>query len=133
LINDFIKLFQREGELSPSEDTNQEIGTIYGIEISFEEEYPKLWLIRYTFDFSYWNRMPAISDHGAFYYPLTENSAFMLKENDNMLISLPVDDRAKKRYWGIVKAVAKSIPLVNVNNRDAIRKELFEAFESLPE
>jgi hypothetical protein len=133
LINDFIKLYQREGDTSPAEESNQDIGSIYGVEINFEEEYPKIWLIRYTFDFSLWGRIPAISDHRTFYYPLGESSWFNVKEQNALRTGTPVDDSVKKRFWGIQKAIGKSIPLVQVTSRESIRTLIFDALLSLPE
>lgn len=124
LINDFIKLYQLKEDPSPADEANTGIGTLYGVEVNFEEEYPKLWLIRYTYDFSAWTRLPAVSDHPTFYYPLVDEGAFRITEIDGRLKGTPVDDKVRKRYWGIQEAVACSIPLVQVSSRDAIRSDI---------
>ncbi|MBP1154007.1 MULTISPECIES: hypothetical protein [unclassified Paenibacillus] len=131
LINDFIKLYQLKEELSPADEANTSIGAVYGVEVNFEEDYPKLWLIRYTYDFSAWNRLPAVSDHPTFYYPLVDESAFRITEMHGLLKGIPVDDKVMKRYWGIREAVARSIPLVQVSSREAIRNEVFAPLAKL--
>lgn len=133
LITDFIKLYQRKDEPSPAEESTTEAGTIYGVEVNFDEEYPKLWLIRYTYDFGEWTRLPAISDHWIFYYPLAESNHFHQEERDGLMIGKPVDEKARAKYWGIHKAIGRSIPLTRVDSRETIRSEIFEAFGQLPE
>ncbi|OIJ21705.1 hypothetical protein BKP45_03120 [Anaerobacillus alkalidiazotrophicus] len=70
LTSNFIKLYQIENEHPSTNITDLKNGPIFGIEVDLgEDEYPVIALIRYHFDYSYWTRLPNVSDHWVFISP----------------------------------------------------------------
>lgn len=133
LTTNMIKLFQFEKDPNLTNLPELKSGPIFGGEVNFEsKEYPVISLIRYTFDFSYWERTPSVSDHWVFYDPFRYEDFFDITEDNGVWTSIPYEN-AKKRYWGIEKAVAIEIPLVEVTSPEDIRTKIFQKFENLPE
>ena len=132
MTSNFIKLYQVESN-PPTEKVTDLTGPLFGIEVDLEgEEYPTLSLIRYTYDYSAWTRMPAVSDHWLFYSPFREENFFEIDQIENVWTSIPIE-KAKKRYWGIQRAVAIDIPLIDITSPELIRTEIFQKLMTLPE
>lgn len=133
MTSNFIKLYQVENERKSERFPDLRTGALFGIEVDLEEqEYPVISLIRYSFDYSVWTRMPAVSDHWIFYGPFGESSFFEIIQKDDVWTSIPLE-KAQKRYWGIQRAVAIDIPLIDITTPELIRTEIFQKLMSIPE
>ncbi|MEC2056091.1 hypothetical protein I6J18_01910 [Peribacillus psychrosaccharolyticus] len=134
MTSDFIKLYQVENDPLSEKLPDLRTGSLFGVEIDLEgqEEYPTISLIRYTYDYSAWTRMPAVSDHWLFYYPFRDKNLFEIDQKDKVWTSLPLE-KAKKRYWGIQRAVGIDIPLIDITSPELIRTEIFQKLMTLPE
>lgn len=133
MTRNFIKLYQAKSDPTTEKVTDLRTGSLFGIEVDLErEEYPTISLIRYTYDYSTWTRMPGVSDHWLFYNPFRETNLFEIVQKDDMWTSIPLE-KTKKRYWGIQRAVAIDIPLIDITSPELIRTEIFQKLMSLPE
>lgn len=131
LVTDMIKLYQSENEPDLPNLPEMKSAPIYGVEVDLaSEDHPAISVIQYTFDFSEWSRLPSVSDHWIFYYPFRDDSLFDIDEENGVWTSTPFE-KAKKRYWGIEKAVAIDIPLVEINSPEMVRSEIFQKFDKL--
>lgn len=132
LTNNFIKLYQVSGNSVIPHIQELQDADLFGVEIDLDgDEYPQIALTRYTFDYTFWTKMPAISDHWIFYNPFRDDTNFEIDECDGIWKSKPYAKSIKK-YWGIQRAVSRSIPLINVDSSEAVRKQIFEELLLLP-
>lgn len=102
-------------------------GPIFAVEIDLigENGYPSISLSRFTFDFSFWDRMSSVSDHWLFYYPFVEDeNLFTISELNGVWTSIP-KEHIKKKYWGFEKAIAIEIKLMDVDSPETIRSKVF--------
>jgi hypothetical protein len=129
LTRDFIKLYQRKDGAMTSNLSELREGPIYGVEVELDtnEGYPIISMIEYTFDYSYWDSLPVAKDRGIFYSPFRNDNEFDIDENNGVWTSVP-HERVKKKYWGLQKAVAYGIPLVEVESSEDIRLKVFGKF-----
>ncbi|MEK3796951.1 hypothetical protein MHI18_01635 [Peribacillus sp. FSL H8-0477] len=134
MITNFIKLYQVENDSVSEMIPDLRVGSLFGIEVILQDqEYPVISLIRYTFDYSVWIRMPAVSDFWVFAAPFGDNDFFEQTQDDlSVWTSIPLE-KAKKRYWGIQRAVAIDIQLIDITSPELIRTEIFQKLMSLPE
>ncbi|WP_312474456.1 hypothetical protein [Neobacillus sp.] len=132
LTSNFIKLYQLEKDPDFSNNLGLKSGSLFGVEVDLlTNEYPVISLIRYTFDYSHWTKLPSISDHWIFFGPFRYDNFFNIYEEDGLWSSEPLD-KAKKRYWGIQRAVARQIPLVEITTPESIRTKIFQELDQLP-
>jgi hypothetical protein len=132
LTNNFIKLYQVEGNSAIPHLPELQDGDLFGVEVDLDEDdSPQIALTRYTYDYTFWTRMPAISDHWIFYYPFREDNSFEIVESNGVWKSKPYTKSIKK-YWGIQRAVSRSIPLLKVNSSETVRSEIFGELALLP-
>ena len=146
LLSNFIKLYQRSSDpvfgTGHSSQVIQEAelrdGAVYGIEVDLDDvdefSYPVLTVFKNEYDFSEWNRMPQVSDHSIFYYPIHDNDCFSYtcdEDKDNLWHAV-ANEKGKKKYWGIQQAHQLQIPLTSITNIETIRIEIFERFRNLP-
>jgi hypothetical protein len=132
LTNNFIKLYQVEGNSVNPHLPELRDGDVFGVEVDLDgEEYPQIALTRYTFDYALWTRIPAISDHWVFYNPFRDDNSFEIDESNGIWRSKPYAKSIKK-YWGIQRAVSRSIPLLKVSSPDTVRTEIFGELVLLP-
>jgi hypothetical protein len=132
LISDFIKLYQKKADPITSHIPELREGPIYGVEIEFdtEEGYPILSLNRYSFDFSFWSKLPSVSDRWVFYYPFRNNNEFYIEEKEGIWKSV-IDQKAQKKYWGLQNAISFGMPLLDIKSSEDVRKKIFEGFDTL--
>ncbi|MED2970732.1 hypothetical protein P4361_00400 [Fictibacillus sp. B-59209] len=126
LTTNFIKLYQKETDSPlPQLDEVRE-GTLYGIEVELQPEigYPIISLNEYSYDFTYWNRLPSISDHWLYHNPFYLENEFNIKEENGKWTSTPLD-KYKKRYWGLLSATGQEFPLAEISSPEDIRIKLF--------
>jgi hypothetical protein len=132
LMNNFIKLYQVEGNSIVPHLPELQDGDLFGVEVDLDgDEYPQIALTRYTFDYTFWTRMPATSDHWIFYQPFREDNSFEIDESNGIWKSKPYA-RSIKKYWGIQRAISRSIPLLIVNSSESVRSEIFGQLVLLP-
>lgn len=132
LTSNFIKLYQLEKDPDFPNDLGLKSGSLFGVEVDLlTNEYPVISLIRYTFDYSQWAKLPSISDHWIFFGPFRYDNFFNIFEEDGLWTSEPLD-KAKKRYWGIQKAVSRDIPLIEITTPESIRTKIFQELDQLP-
>jgi hypothetical protein len=125
LTNNFIKLYQVGGNSTIPHLPELQDGDLFGVEVDLDEDdYPQIGLTRYSFDYTLWTRMPAISDHWIFYYPFRDDNSFEIDESNGIWKSKPYAKSIKK-YWGIQSAVGRWIPLLKVNSSETVRSEIF--------
>ncbi|MBM7648446.1 hypothetical protein JOC78_001388 [Bacillus ectoiniformans] len=129
LTSNFIKLYQLKNESPLPHLPNMTDGLVYGIEVDLvgEENYPTISLIKYTFDFTYWTRTPAISDHWVFWDPFRNERFFEINHTDGIWTSTALE-KGKTRYWGLENASAIEIPLVSVSSPEDISEKIFKKF-----
>ncbi|CAH2714766.1 hypothetical protein BACCIP111895_01942 [Neobacillus rhizosphaerae] len=59
LTSNFIKLYQLEKDPDFSNNLGLKSGSLFGVEVDLlTNEYPVISLIRYTFDYSHWTKLP---------------------------------------------------------------------------
>jgi hypothetical protein len=132
LTSNFIKLYQLEKDPDFPTNLGLKSGSIFGIEVDLQaKEYPVISLIRYTFDYSQWIKLPSISDHWIFFGPFRYDNFFNIYEENGLWSSEPLE-KAKKRYWGIQKAVARDFPLIEITTPESIRTKIFQELDLLP-
>ncbi len=135
LISNFIKLYQLEID-APLTHLDMKDGYLYGVEVDLhrEEGYPIISVIKYSFDYSKWERTPGASkhDHRVFWNPFRDDSFFNITKTDDIWTSIPSSEEAKTRHWGIKSAVAKEIPLVSVTSPEDIGIKIFQGLKNLP-
>ncbi|OIJ14286.1 hypothetical protein BKP37_08915 [Anaerobacillus alkalilacustris] len=133
LTSNFIKLYQIENEHPLTNITDLKNGPIFGIEVDLgENEYPVIALIRYHFDYSYWTRLPNVSDHWVFWGPFRYDHLFKIEETEDTWTSKSVE-KTKLRYWGFEHAVAHYIPLLSITSSEDIKNKLFQQLKNIPE
>jgi hypothetical protein len=132
LTNNFIKLYQIKDHSSVGHLTELKDSDIYCVEIDLEGEnsYPEISLTRIEYDFSVWSRIPSVSDHWIFWNIFRDVNFFNINGEENIWTSEPYN-KSKNKYWGIKRAVSKSIPLVTVSSAESIRTEIFENLRKL--
>jgi hypothetical protein len=127
LTSDFTKLYQRKSDTVAPHLPELREGAIFGIEVELQDEdngYPVLSIIEYFYDYTYWNRLPSVSDRWVFYCPFRNENEFKIEESNGTWTSVPFD-RVKKKYWGLQKAVAYGMPLVEIKSSEDIRDKVF--------
>jgi hypothetical protein len=134
LTNNFIKLYQLEEDPILNESIGVRDGFLFGIEVDLEGEkgFPTLSLVRYSFDYSKWSRIPAISDHWVFWGPFRKEKFFDIQQTDNLWKSVATE-KGKERYWGIQNAVAIELPLWSVSSTEDIKLKIFRELGRLPQ
>ncbi|MCH4826376.1 hypothetical protein [Planococcus halocryophilus] len=132
LITNFIKLYVK-AETVPS--SIEEIRDLpwYGVMVDLTnddgENLPMLSIIRYQFDQSFWQRLPAVSDHWTFYTPFYEDD-FDITHNENKW-SILSGGNLKKKHSGFEKLEAVDIPLFDVKSPEDVRSKVFEGLDKL--
>jgi hypothetical protein len=127
-----IKLYQIEKDPDLPSNLGLKSGSLFGVEVDLlSNEYPVISLIRYTFDYSHWTKLPSISDHWIFFGPFRYDNFFNIYEKNGLWSSEPLE-KAKKRYWGIQKAVSREVPLIEITTPDSIRIKIFQELDQLP-
>lgn len=135
LLSNFIKVYQMEGDSAGNENVpDLKDGDVFVVEIDLEgeEEYPEITLSRFQYDLTKWERMPAISDHWLFHDPYRLENHFDIEESEQIWSS-KTKAKSIHRYWGLKRAIGKSVPLVSVCDSAAIKTHIFEALLGLPE
>ncbi|MEH7440638.1 hypothetical protein V7182_24615 [Neobacillus drentensis] len=128
----FIKLYQLDKDPDFPGELGLKSGALFGVEVDLLlNDYPTISLNRYTFDYSQWTRLPSISDHWVFWGPFRNDNLFEIEEVNGLWTSEPFE-KAKKRYWGIQKAVSSEIPLLEITETETIRAKIFQELELLP-
>ncbi|HBI02430.1 MAG TPA: hypothetical protein DDY49_00175, partial [Paenibacillaceae bacterium] len=98
-----------------------------------EEQEPRIYLIKYTFDMdpAVWRRLPTVSDY-RFYYDSTINDVLMeLSEDGDINIAVPKDDKGSKTYNGIKEIRYTGFDLVSLNSRDKVKTMIFDELKKL--
>ncbi|RHW43464.1 hypothetical protein D1B31_02045 [Neobacillus notoginsengisoli] len=133
LTTNFIKLYQVEKDPNLKHLPNLKDGFIYGIEVELEgeEDYPTISLTRYQFDYSQWQKTPAISDHWVFSDPFRVKKFFNISNDNGIWTSKPLE-KGRGRYWGIQCAVSMDIPLLAITSPEDISTNIFQKLENLP-
>lgn len=133
LTSNFIKLYQVEKDSPLKHLQDVKDGFIYGIEVDLvgEENYPTISLTRYKFDYSGWNKTPAVSDHWIFWDPFRLEKFFDITQDNGVWIRKTLE-KAKSRYWGMQSAVSIEIPLVSITSPEDISIKIFQETENLP-
>ncbi|AZB44651.1 hypothetical protein CEF21_21470 [Bacillus sp. FJAT-42376] len=130
LIQDFLKLYQLEADPVSETFPDLRIGNLFGVEVRLNEKYPVLSLIRYDVDYSHWTRMPAVSDHWVFYGPFKYENFFDINKVGNRWTST-TREKGIKRHWGIKRAIAVDLQLVDVKSVQDIRLQVLEKLKEL--
>lgn len=132
LTTNFIKLYVKSATVPSSIEDIRDLSW-YGVMVDLtdddEEEVPMLSIIRYQFDQSYWNRLPAVSDHWTFWSPFYDGPFDTVYKNHEWNISSKGE--AKKKYSGFEKLKAIDIPLFDVKSPEDVRFKVFEGFKRL--
>lgn len=132
LTTNFIKLYVKGTNPPASIEDIRELpwyGVMVDLKGDDEEKIPLLSIVHYKYDQTYWERLPAVSDHWAFWAPFYEDG-FEITYEDREWNSTS-SDRAKKKYYGFEKAKAIDIPLFEVKSPEDIRSKLFGGFDQL--
>ncbi|MBY0054645.1 hypothetical protein [Brevibacillus agri] len=135
LLSNFIKVYQMEGDSAGNKHVpDLKDGDVYVVEVDLdgEEGYPEITLSRFHFDLSKWERMPAISDHWLFHNPYRLENHFNIEEANGIWRS-KTKQKSINRYWGLKRAIGKSIPLTSVCDSASIKTKIFESLLELPE
>ncbi|TFD93645.1 hypothetical protein [Jeotgalibacillus sp. R-1-5s-1] len=129
LTSNFIKLYQKDDGIPLSHLPNMNNGDVFGIEVDLEgsENIPAISLVKYKFDYTSWTRTPSTSDHWVFWDPFRIDKFFKINKKDGQWFS-ETNEKGKEKYWGLEKAVAIEIPLLEVNSPEDISEKIFEGF-----
>ena len=131
MTSNFIKLYQLKTDPPSPAFSDLRDGYLFGVEVELEgEEHPLVSIIRYSFDYNDWPRMPTPADHWIFYGPFREERCFDITEHPTYWHSTPLKD-VKNRYWGLKEAIAIEIPLVSIQSQEDIKGKVFNKFEVL--
>lgn len=132
LTTNFIKLYVKTSNPISSIEDIRELDW-FGVMVDLlgddEKKIPMVSIIRYQYDQSYWNRLPAVSDHWAFFLPFVEDGFEILHEGNEWTSTSNV--RAKKKHLGFEIAKAIDIPLFEINSPEDIQIKVFEGFDRL--
>lgn len=132
LTTNFIKLYVKSDTVPSSIEDIRELpwyGVMVDLNDDEESKIPMLSIIRYQFDQSHWNRLPAVSDHWTFWSPFYEGGFDIFNEGHEWSISSK--GQAKKKHSGFEKLKAVDIPLFDVKSPEDIRLKIFEELEKL--
>ncbi|MDN3451840.1 hypothetical protein QMA09_16745 [Planococcus sp. APC 3906] len=132
LTTNFIKIYVKSSTMPSSIEDIRELPW-YGVMVDLtddgEEKIPMLSIIRYKFDQSHWNRLPAVSDHWTFWSPFYEEEFDIFHEGNKWTVSSK--GQAKKKHSGFEKLKAIDIPLFDVKSPEDIRLKIFGELEKL--
>ncbi len=137
LYRSFIKLFQDINNKTIDDDIPLRIGPIYALEVNFnfsESNVPLVYLSKFIYEnnFCSLKRLPSVSEHYMFYWPIRHETDFnFTKNNDEFNISKPINQIKKKDYWGLEEVVFTSVGLVNIDSPDKIKEIIFGTFNKL--
>lgn len=138
LISSFIKLYQLKSDPFLEDDAEIRNGLIYGVEVLLGDEensdvqakIPQIFISKYEYDYiaGNWKRLPSVSEHWGFYWPLRNLKDKFIQTNvNNVFIVNPISN-AKNEYWGLEKVTFKKIPLMEVDSTGKIKERIFEQF-----
>ncbi|WP_121612675.1 hypothetical protein [Mesobacillus foraminis] len=132
LTSNFIKLYQITNHTSIPHLPDLSDSDLYCVEVDLtgEENYPEVTLAKLTYDFTQWTRMPAVSDHWIFGDIFRMDNHFRIKEDNGKWTSEPFE-KSSKKYWGLKKAVAIAVPLVDISSPETIKSKIFKEFREL--
>jgi len=132
LTTNFIKLYVKATNPPASIEEIRELPW-YGVMVDLngdeEEKIPLLTIVQYKYDQTYWRRLPAVSDHWAFWAPFF-GDGFEIN-NDGREWSSTSSEGVRKKHYGFEKAIAIDIPLFEVKSPEDIRIKVFEGFDKL--
>jgi hypothetical protein len=128
----FIKLYVKSDIPPTSIEDIRELpwfGVMVDLEGNEEEGIPMLSILRYQYDQTFWDRLPTVSDHWAFWAPFVEDGFDVIREGNEWTSTS--SERAKKKHYGFEKAKAIDIPLFEVNSPEDIRVKVFKGLDQL--
>ena len=134
LLSSFIKIYQLDSSSAGKYQVSDlRDGDVYVVEIDLEgqENYPEITLSRFQYDLSLWEHLPSIADHWLFHDPYWLESHFTIEYNSGIWRT-KTNEKSIKRYWGLQRAVGKSIPLTTVTDSETIREQIYQALLQLP-
>lgn len=135
LLNDFILLFQN----AKNEDCESENGwknaPVFVMEICLGEKEsnntPLLFLSKFEyFNINEWSEGCSPANHWAFYYPLRNEGYMDFQIKDDYKIVIPKNDKISKTYWGLKRAITKTISLFDIT-ADNLKEKVFDEFDRL--
>jgi hypothetical protein len=132
LTTNFIKLYVKAPVVPDSIEDIRDLAW-YGVMVDLtdddEEEFPILSIIRYQFDQSHWNRLPAVSDHWTFWSPFYDGEFEITHEGNKWAVM--ANGKGKKKHSGFEKLKAVDILLFDVKSPEDVRVKIFGEFEKL--
>lgn len=132
LTTNFIKLYVK-AKVVPSSIEDVRDLSWYGVMVDLtdddEDDVPMLSIIRYQFDQSYWTRLPAVSDHGTFWWPFYDGEYDITHEKN--VWSVISNREVKKKHAGFEKLKAIDIPLFDIKSPEDVREKVFKELEKI--
>jgi hypothetical protein len=95
--------------------------------VDLDSPIPQITLSKYHYDFDLkiWTKLPVVSEHWGFYFPLCQQEQFKIEEGDRYFKSTPRHAKVKENYWGLEEVIFKKMHLVTVDTSHSIKTHIF--------
>jgi hypothetical protein len=137
LTGNFIKLYQSASDPLIDDIEGLRNGPIYGVEVAFMEKedlIPMISVAKYDYeasDLSKWGKLPSVSDHWGFHYPLHNKQLFTIESKGEFTSSIPKSNKTSKDYWNLIMVTYYRTELVPMQSKETIRRNIIDGFDRI--